>query len=192
MREYAVPEISMAIYYIHKNLLGVALQRRVQSQFIFRIPIHKCLALLVLNMTSQLCPSCKAMGLTYAMLRDGFQYPLSLADAIVSGRHCKLCRLMVCMHSKLQLPSPWNPYDVNKDYDVVSQRLLSLPVIHRESVGLLHLPCFDILEEQGRPLSWERSEYGKVLEHGNFNGGATVQVSACEGEVPLKAFVLPL
>jgi hypothetical protein len=140
------------------------------------------------NMTSPLCGSCKAV--TFTMLLDGFVHPKRFTDAIVSGRTCKLCRLMVCMYSKLQIKSPWSPYEVEKSYDTISDSLASLPAVSRELVGIEDLPYFETLEKPVDCLSWKRGEYQMdfkvrpkpILRYGNFGDGSTIQVSACEGE----------
>jgi hypothetical protein len=124
------------------------------------------------------------------MLLDGFVHSKRFTDAVASGRTCKLCRLMVCMYSKLQIQSPWSPYDVEKSYDTIFNSLPSLPAISREFVGREDLPYFETLEKTVDCLSWERREYiadlisgpKPVLRHGNFGGGSTIQISASEGE----------
>jgi len=140
------------------------------------------------NMTSPLCGSCKAV--TFTMLLDGFVHPKSFTDVVVSGQTCKLCRLMVCMYSKLQIKSPWSPYEVEKSYDTISSSLPSLPAVSREFVGIEGLPYFETLEKPADCLPWNRGEYQMdfkvkpkpVLRYGNFGDGSTIQVSACEGE----------
>jgi hypothetical protein len=124
------------------------------------------------------------------MLLNGFIHPKSFTDVILSGQTCKLCRLMVCMYSKLQIKSPWSPYEVEKSYDTISGSLPSLPAVHREAVGTEDLPYFETLEKPVGCLAWNRGEYAvdlesgpkPVLRYGNFGGGSTIQVSACEGE----------
>ena len=145
------------------------------------------------DMASPLCGSCKAI--TFTMLLEGFVHPKSFTDVVVSGRTCKLCRLMVCMYSKLQIKSPWSPYEVEKSYDTISDSLPSLSVVSRELVGLEEQPYFETLEKPVDYLAWNRGEYmmdntsrpKPFLRYGNFGGGSTIQVSACEGEfLPLR------
>ena len=127
------------------------------------------------------------------MLLDGFVHPKSFTDAVVSGQTCKLCKLMVCMYSKLQIKSPWSPYEVEKSYDTISGSLPSLPAVSRKLVGREDLPYFETLEKPVDRLSWNRREYEMdftsmpkpVLRYGNFGDGSTIQVSACEGELLL-------
>lgn len=149
------------------------------------------------DLTSPLCGSCKAV--TFTMLLNGFVHPKLFIDAVASGRTCKLCRLMVCMYSKLQLKSPWSPYEVEKSYDTISDSLSSLPAVRRDVVGREDLPYFETLEKPVHGLSWKRGEYkmdfasmpNPVLRYGNFGDGSTIQVSASEGEfsfLSLKQF----
>jgi hypothetical protein len=124
------------------------------------------------------------------MLLDGFVHPKRFPDAVASGRTCRLCRLMVCMYSKLQIKSPWSPYNVEKSYDTISGSLLSLPAVRREFVGREDLPYFETLEKTVDCLSWKRGEYTTdltswpkpVLRYGNFGDASTIQVSASGGE----------
>jgi hypothetical protein len=93
------------------------------------------------------------------------------------------------MYSKLQIKSPWNPYNVEKSYNTISDSLLSLPAIRREFVGSEGLPYFETQEKTIGCLSWNRKEYTDltllpkpVLRYGNFGDGSTIQISASEGE----------
>jgi hypothetical protein len=148
------------------------------------------------DLTSPLCSSCKAV--TFTMLLNGFVHPKSFTNAVVSGRTCKLCRLMVYIHSKLQIRSPWSLYEVEKNYDTISDSFSSLPAVSREFVGREDVPYFETLEKPVHGLSWKRGEYKTdfaprpkpVLRYGNFGDGSTIQVNACEGEFFLDFFFL--
>lgn len=136
------------------------------------------------DISSPLCSACK--GITFTMLLDGFVHPKHFTDLVVSGRTCRLCRLIVCMHAKLQRKDPWNPYEVEKDYDAISVSLPSLPAVRRVYPGTLDLPHLDILQKPGY-LTWTRNDYGPkhTLQGGYFGGRGTIQVTASEGEFSL-------
>ena len=131
-------------------------------------------------MVSELCGFYKVV--TFTMLLYGFVHPKSYTDVVASGRICKLCRLMVCMYSKLQIKSPWSLYDVDRDYDAISVNLLSLPIVSREVIGKEDILSIETLGKPAAYLIWNRNEYASdfllrpnpVLRHGNFGDGSTI------------------
>lgn len=98
------------------------------------------------------------------------------------------------MYSKLQIRSPWNPYDVDNHYDTMSGTISSLPAVSRQIIGSEDLPYIDTLGDPARYLSWNRQEYqtdyvsepSPVLRSGNFGHGGTIQISACDSTYMLR------
>jgi hypothetical protein len=85
------------------------------------------------------------------------------------------------MYSKLQTHK--SRYDVDKDYDSVSLQLAELPAVRR------HFACGVLVERMELPpkhFQWEPDnilcKYDGQVQKGTFSDGATIQISAPEGE----------
>jgi hypothetical protein len=115
------------------------------------------------------------------MLLAGFEHPLTYAQTLQSGKTCKLCRLMVCMYSKLQTHK--SRYDVDKDYDSMTLQLAELSAVRRHFAGGVLVESMDPPPEH---FQWEPDnilcKYDGQVQKGTFSDGATIQISAPKGE----------
>lgn len=117
-----------------------------------------------------LCSACRLI--TINQLASGFTHALTYQQTLISGRTCRLCRLMVCSFSRLQVHE--TPYDVEANYDANMDRLARLPAIRRQS------PFTEVLEEPPRHLEWKRNHTSELNE-GSFSDGASIQVRLPQG-----------
>lgn len=142
---------------------------------------------LVVNITmayaqnnAQLCTSCKS--LTFVMLRDGYQHPLSYRDTASSGKSCRLCRLIICSVGKLQIAR--NCYQIESDYDSMSGRLPNLPAVSRgPTLGRGVPPAAETMSIP-QELVWRRDQYINTndgVSMGNYNDGETIKITAPQG-----------
>ncbi|PQE24439.1 heterokaryon incompatibility protein [Rutstroemia sp. NJR-2017a BBW] len=76
----------------------------------------------------------------------------------------------------------------------MSETFPSLPAVSRGLVGREDLPYFETLKKLVDCLSWERveSQPNPILSYGNFGGGSTIQVGACEGSYYHSPDMVPL
>src|ERR1700743_2978488 len=117
-----------------------------------------------------LCSVCRLI--TINQLAAGCTHALTYQQTLISGRTCRLCRLMVCTFSRLQVHE--TPYDVEANYDANVDRLARLPAIRRQS------PFTEVLEEPPKHLEWKRSRTIELNE-GSFSDGASIQVRLPQG-----------
>jgi hypothetical protein len=110
---------------------------------------------------SDLCSKCSM--LTFEMFWQGFEHPLTYKQQIESGKRCKLCRLMVCTFSRLQVDA--NCYEVARNYEAYAPLLLSRKAVFRDDATARPNSPGLLMEKMMDPplhLFWVR--------HGTFPG----------------------
>ncbi|ORY60766.1 heterokaryon incompatibility protein-domain-containing protein [Pseudomassariella vexata] len=139
-----------------------------------------------------LCSSCR--GLTFAMLRDGYTHHMPFRQTVISGKTCRMCRLIVCSVAKLHIED--HSYGLDAKYESEAEKLSYLPAVHREKYAF----GFPIMERMQTlsDIVWDRSQHGAESEHcyqvrkGNFNQGETVQVTAPSTSIYYTRKLIPV
>lgn len=146
-----------------------------------------------------ICSSCRT--LTFEMFWTGFKHPLNYVEQIESGRTCKLCKLIICSFSRLQVHA--SCYEVGRNYETYASLLpLRKSVLRRRNYANAKVLGF-VMEKMVEPplyLSWFRhGSYPGVCGSFGFKAddmvgtqpttGATVQISAPEGSHSLQYFI---
>lgn len=132
---------------------------------------------------SPLCSACKTV--TYEMLVRGFKHSLTYEQTVESGKTCKLCRLMICSYSRLQVYD--DMYDIEKNYDHWASKLPALAAVKQTTFPFI----IQKMKPPPKNLQWtpnDRNDRRGIK--GYFSEGATVQLSAPYGSCLEKAITL--
>lgn len=129
----------------------------------------------------RLCSACK--NLTFTLLRDGYKHPLTYEATVLSGKTCRLCRMIVCSMGKLQ--TYHTCYELEKLYDTVADTLPHLPAVTRYCIEGSGFPLAVEMLDVPLDVVWTRDQYsGKPsdcewqVREGSFNDGDTIKITA--------------